>query len=125
MANDAIIKYKDDLKHDFEIVISRFSGEAVQKIERPLYTSEDLKGYADEVTSIIPTIKPSGDPAKIHQLTAAIKNASMVKAKINTKRLEAFCGDRVRKACTALSFYTKAVQNEQQSVISDSLYPVI
>lgn len=123
MASDVLQNYKEDLKYDFGYDIIRYSGAATKKQARPSYTKEDLKGYASEVTSIIPTIRKSGDASGIELLTSTIKNANIVKAKINTRRLEIFCGNRVRKASTALSYYTKAV-NIEPSVISDALSTV-
>ena len=124
MASNVLQNYKKDLEYDFKYNIARYSGKRATVQARPTYTKEDLKEYAAAVTSIIPTIRASGNPAGIEALTSTIKNANIAKAKINTKRLEAFCGNRVKKASTSLSYYTKAINIKHPSVISDALYTV-
>ena len=130
MANDILANYRADLIQDFLAISARLAGLPPSDNDpssRPKYTVDELKDSESDVTSIIPNIKKSGNATAFSTLEAALKNANTIKAKINTKRLEAFCGDRVKKAAAARSFYFKAASSGGSipGVIKDALGKVI
>ena len=111
MAAD-INTYKSDLVGDFERDSSVLQGIAVSGPlpDRPEYISSELKKYQEEVIQAIPTVR-KGDPKSFLRIEAALQNANEMKAKINTKRLESFLGNRVKKTAIALSYYQRAAED--------------
>lgn len=118
--------YLKDLKQEFVAVYARGAGLSLKNPinNRPSYTQKDLEEYSKDITNVIPKVSASGDGATFTVLEAALKNASVAKAKINTKRFEAFVGNRVCKAASALSFYYKP-SNTKQSILDNVLSPVV
>lgn len=122
---EALQKYRQDVSLDYVASFLRVMGVVEQrKGDRPVYTQEDLKEFVTLVESILPTIRQTGDPTTFALLAAALKNSSIVKNKINVKRLEAVLGNRVIKTAAAVSYYGKAIEKPDESVLNDTYNPM-
>lgn len=109
MAN-TVGQYNQVLRGRFEVVARNIIGEfhhnkLSSDISLPDFTKKDLSNYLNIVTENIPKVSKSGNPDILGTIVTALENANVVKAAINTKRLEALAGNRAKKAASALSFY--------------------
>lgn len=115
-------QYISDTVREYALQASRNQGlEAKFDSERPDYTKEVLEEFLSSLETVIPSVRRSGDGTMFPVVESLIKNASTMKDKINTKRFEGLCGNRVAKQAVACSFFEKASLNEPTGVIHCTL----
>ena len=112
---DIVEQYNQVLRGKFDVVARNIIGEFHHNkisadIQLPDFTKKDLSNYLNIITENIPKVSKSGNPDILGTIVTALENANVVKAAINTKRLEALAGNRVKKAASALSFYYKGAR---------------